>query len=115
MVLIGKNGEGVSQKEVNLTFQMKGTAQNEMFKFVTDQEGKIALGKLSSVKSVHYSGNSYMRAWNIDQTTSSFNYERVMYAFPGEQVTIPVPVDWLPKDIFLLQNLADGMEKKDET
>lgn len=83
MTLRGKNGEGISQKEVNLVFQMKGTSQNELFKFVTNQHGKIALGKLSSVSSVHFSGNNYLRTWNIDQTNDNYNYERVMYAFHG--------------------------------
>lgn len=68
---------------MNLQFTLKGVSQQELFKFVTDKEGNIQLGKLSAVRFVSYIFGSFHRTWTIDRTLDLYNYDNVMYAFPG--------------------------------
>ena len=94
---------------------MKYSREKEIFKFITDSEGSVSLGTLNAVKAIYYSLGGINRTWSIDRTLDNYNYDRVIYAFPGEQITIPVEKSWTVKDVLLLHYLSDKCEKNDET
>lgn len=81
---------------------------------MTDGHGIVNLGKLPLVRSINYLSGNIERDWTIDQTNERYSYDKVIYAFPGETVTLPVSQNWSVKDIFLLQRTSEG-ERNDET
>ncbi len=87
--LFGKNGEPVADQQVILTFKHRDFTRVQTHALKTDDQGRIALGKLEGIEQLTAKSlNGRSSSWTLEDADSTLS--TTIHAVEGELVQVPV-------------------------
>ncbi len=100
--VLGKNGEEISDKNVNIEFKMLNLKQTLSILFQTNKEGKIFLGNLENIEYLKIEGKFF----NINKN-SKYSYPDTIDLCENEEILLPYFTKEKNVDIILYEHF-DG-------
>ncbi len=89
--LLGRNGEPLSGRVLNIAFSRDGFLSNVTHSFRTDTNGQIHLGSLKGINKIKIEATDFSSALSESISTISQSLPDTIHALQGESIRIPLP------------------------
>ena len=100
--LLGKNGEPVADQQVVFEVVRRGFTKAETIPLRTDDQGRVALGRLEDVATVRARvPNGRQSTWNLEEAARTWPTE--LHARAGETIRVPWIANARPESVSLLE------------